>query len=142
MNRVSKSAALLYLIIGHSSVLGIDKPVNDDTCQTDKDCTEKNVGSCCGSYPKCVNKGFEPDIAAVEKWCEETGMMSVCGWSEIDSCFCLGGICRAIEVDSGEAPFGRSSSSAGRDMLILGHYPIFKVILGSMLLLFTLGLDF
>ncbi|MEO1480885.1 MAG: hypothetical protein AAFU77_02185 [Myxococcota bacterium] len=65
----------------------------DVNCQTHADCAVKNVGNCCGYFPRCVNAEFEPDPAAVKRHCEEKGMVSTCGFVEIASCRCTAGRC-------------------------------------------------
>lgn len=62
-------------------------------CDEDSDCVIKDVHNCCGYYPRCVNKDYEPDIKAVEKECAEKGRVSVCGFPQITSCKCVGNKC-------------------------------------------------
>lgn len=62
-------------------------------CKEDSDCVIKDVHNCCGYYPRCVNKDYEPDIEAVKKECAEKGMASVCGWSDITGCKCVDNKC-------------------------------------------------
>ena len=69
------------------------------SCATDADCAVKNVGSCCGAQPACVNKDSPVDPAAVQAQCQQGGMMSTCGFKDIQSCSCVAGTCR----DSGSA---------------------------------------
>ena len=66
----------------------------DYSCSVDDDCSVKNVGNCCGYYPKCVNVNFEPDPS---KACPGTGMAGICGWSEISRCTCdSAGKCQGV----------------------------------------------
>ncbi|CAG9940301.1 unnamed protein product [Clonostachys rosea f. rosea IK726] len=52
-------------------------------CTADSDCVIRNVGNCCGYYPKCANADAElPDP------CPGPGMAGVCGFPTIDSCKC------------------------------------------------------
>lgn len=67
----------------------------DRTCQSDADCAVKDVGSCCGYYPACVNKDSRTDPAAVKAQCAASGMASVCGFQEIAACTCSAGTCQA-----------------------------------------------
>lgn len=97
------NAIVFYAMTNNSFVLGIEKPVNDYTCQTAEDCAVKDVGNCCGYYPECVNKDFEPDLDAVKQWCGDSEMMSICGFAEIDSCVCVEGFCKGIQ-DEDSAP--------------------------------------
>jgi hypothetical protein len=66
------------------------------TCRTDADCAVKNVGSCCGYYPLCVNKDAKTDPEAVRAQCEKDGMASICGFQEIQGCQCVQGRCENI----------------------------------------------
>ena len=69
--------------------------VVDSSCKVDADCTVKNVGNCCGRYPACVNVNSPTDPAGVQASCQAKGMMSVCGFAEIQSCSCVKGQCAA-----------------------------------------------
>lgn len=68
--------------------------VVDRSCRTDADCAVKDVGSCCGAMPACVNTNAKPDPAAVKAQCERQGMSSVCGFKEITACSCVAGTCQ------------------------------------------------
>ncbi|WP_296247127.1 hypothetical protein [uncultured Stenotrophomonas sp.] len=67
--------------------------VVDSSCKVDADCTVKNVGNCCGYYPACVNVNSPTDPAGVQASCQAKGMMSVCGFAEIQGCRCVNGQC-------------------------------------------------
>ena len=67
--------------------------VVDSSCKVDADCTVKNVGNCCGYYPACVNVNSPTDPAGVQASCQAKGMMSVCGFAEIQGCSCVNGQC-------------------------------------------------
>ena len=69
--------------------------VVDSSCKVDADCTVKNVGNCCGYYPACVNVNSATDPAGVQASCHAKGMMSVCGFPEIQGCSCVQGKCAA-----------------------------------------------
>ncbi len=69
--------------------------VVDTSCKVDADCTVKNVGNCCGYYPSCVNVNSATDPAGVQASCQAKGMMSVCGFPEIQGCSCVQGKCAA-----------------------------------------------
>ncbi|MGY4515307.1 hypothetical protein [Lysobacter sp. HA18] len=69
------------------------------SCASNSDCTVKNVGSCCGAMPACVNKNSPVDPAAVQADCARQGMSSTCGFKDIQSCSCVAGTCR----DSGSS---------------------------------------
>jgi len=74
-----------------------DEPVNAYACEQDSDCVVKDVRNCCGYYPRCVNVDHEPDIAAVQAECAEKGLVSVCGFPEIDSCSCIANRCESLQ---------------------------------------------
>ncbi len=72
--------------------------VVDRSCRSDADCVVKDIGSCCGYFPACVNKDSPTDPAAVRAQCEQTGMASVCGFREITACTCNAGQCEAADA--------------------------------------------
>ena len=72
----------------------LPEPVKlDYHCTSDADCAVKDVGSCCGAYPDCVNNDSPADPAAVQAQCAKQGLMSTCGFREIDACRCTQGRC-------------------------------------------------
>ena len=66
------------------------------SCRVDADCAVKDVGSCCGRFPACVNKSARPDPAAVQAQCAKQGMSSVCGFREVAGCSCVQGSCQDV----------------------------------------------
>ncbi len=66
------------------------------SCRTDSDCAVKNVGSCCGAFPMCVNKDAKTDPAAVQAQCAKAGVASVCGFQEVSGCQCVKGQCENL----------------------------------------------
>ena len=75
----------------------LDGPVKiDRSCASDADCTVKDVGSCCGVSPACVNVDSPTDPKAVQAQCAKKGMASICGFKPIDHCQCTQGQCRAV----------------------------------------------
>jgi len=62
-------------------------------CNTNSDCEIKDIGSCCGEYPRCVNKEFIPDIDAVINECKESGISSTCEFPVIIYCACIKNSC-------------------------------------------------
>ncbi len=73
-------------------------PVNVDTrCTSDAQCTVKNVGSCCGERPACVNADSPTDPAAVQAQCQASGRMGICGFRQISTCQCQSGTCTAVD---------------------------------------------
>ncbi|MBI2397357.1 MAG: hypothetical protein HYV17_06130 [Xanthomonadales bacterium] len=71
------------------------------SCQTDAQCTIKNVGNCCGAFHACVHVDQPVDAAAVKRRCEVEGLSSVCGQRDIAGCRCDAGRC----VESASANF-------------------------------------
>lgn len=67
----------------------------DFACEQAADCEIKNVGNCCGYYPRCVSVGSP--TPPVE--CDE-GVSSVCGWPDISHCECVENTCRSMQGDS------------------------------------------
>ncbi|MFT3761865.1 MAG: hypothetical protein QM761_04460 [Pseudoxanthomonas sp.] len=73
----------------------------DLSCKVDADCTVKDVGNCCGHYPRCVNKDSPTDPAGVQAQCRASGRMGVCGFREISACQCVEGRCAAQSTPLG-----------------------------------------
>ncbi len=69
--------------------------VLDRSCRTNADCTVKDIGSCCGALPACVNRDSPTDAAAVQTRCASEGLSSACGFARIDSCRCVENECVA-----------------------------------------------
>lgn len=67
----------------------------DYSCESDSDCVIKDVGNCCGFYPRCVNTNAETRPDLVKEFCAESGLVSVCGFQSIRSCECVSGTCVA-----------------------------------------------
>lgn len=65
------------------------------SCATSADCTVKDIGSCCGSLPACVNRDSPANPAAVQARCARDGLSSACGFTQIDSCRCVAHTCVA-----------------------------------------------
>ncbi len=76
----------------------------DRSCQTDADCTVKDVHNCCGYYPACVNKDAKTDPALVQQLCAKEGMAGVCGFPAISSCGCVAHACQPAGNGSPMAP--------------------------------------
>lgn len=66
----------------------------DVSCRTSADCAVKDVGNCCGYFPRCVNVNAAVDPKAVQAQCARSGMVSVCGFKPVESCECVRGECR------------------------------------------------
>ncbi|HST44155.1 MAG TPA: hypothetical protein VLK29_02905 [Luteimonas sp.] len=70
-------------------------PLVDLSCSVDADCVVKDVGSCCGVRPACVNRAATVDADAVAAACRASGRMSTCGFQVVEACSCNEGPCRA-----------------------------------------------
>lgn len=70
-------------------------------CDSDADCAVKDVGSCCGYYPRCVNKDSPTYPALVKAQCRKEGRSSTCGFPAISGCQCAAHEC--VNVYAGAA---------------------------------------
>jgi hypothetical protein len=70
--------------------------VVDYSCKTDNDCAIKDVGSCCGASPACVNKDSATYPEQVQAQCKNEGMSSICGFASISSCTCKDSKCQGV----------------------------------------------
>lgn len=69
----------------------------DTSCNSIEDCVIKDVRNCCGYYPKCVNKNFEPASPEfVAKRCELEGLFSSCGFPAFEGCECRDHNCVSV----------------------------------------------
>ncbi len=76
--------------------------VVDYSCKTSSDCKIKDVGSCCGYRPACVNKDSQTYPAQVKAQCSKDGMAGICGFPSISSCTCTNNKCEGVTGSSGE----------------------------------------
>ena len=67
-------------------------------CQTDSDCAIKDVGSCCGYRPQCVNKNTPTFPEQVRARCGHEGRVGICGFPAITGCQCVAGKCSGITL--------------------------------------------
>jgi hypothetical protein len=67
--------------------------VVDYSCHTDADCAVKNVGSCCGAYPACVNRESPVFPERVKEQCGKSHQMGTCNIPVVDACTCVEGRC-------------------------------------------------
>lgn len=74
----------------------------DFSCKTDSDCKIKDVGSCCGYRPACVNKDSETFPAQVKAECAKNDMAGICGFPSISSCACKNNKCEGVADGSAE----------------------------------------
>ena len=74
----------------------------DFSCKTDSDCKIKDVGSCCGYRPACVNKDSKTFPAQVKAECAKNDMAGICGFPSISSCTCTNNKCEGVADGSGE----------------------------------------
>jgi hypothetical protein len=75
----------------------------DFSCKTASDCKIKDVGSCCGYYPACVNKDSATFPEQVKAECAKKGMSSTCGFPSISSCTCTNNKCEGVTGPGEEA---------------------------------------
>lgn len=68
------------------------------SCKTDADCSIKDVGSCCGYQPRCLNKDAQTFPERVQAQCAKEGRVSHCGIMAITSCECLEGKCAPVTL--------------------------------------------
>ena len=59
------------------------------SCSQASDCTIKDVGNCCGAFPKCVNKDAMVNRDLVRDACKKEKRMGVCGFPSLVSCKCV-----------------------------------------------------
>jgi len=75
----------------------------DRSCKADADCVIKDVGSCCGTFPSCVNRNSPADPAAVKAQCQKNGQTAAhCSRRVLEQCACRQGQCMA----AGKTPVG------------------------------------
>jgi hypothetical protein len=74
----------------------------DTSCRTDADCAIKDVGSCCGYRPACVNAGSPTFAEQVKAQCAKDGRMGICGFPAITGCRCNAGTCEGTGAGTGE----------------------------------------
>jgi hypothetical protein len=61
-------------------------------CSVDLDCAIRDVGSCCGYYPRCANVNAVFAAPACPP-----GQAGVCGFPAIDHCECRSGRCAGFQ---------------------------------------------
>ena len=66
-----------------------DIPEVDIHCDVDADCQVKDIGSCCGYYPRCVNKDSQTFADEVKAQCAKEGRSGVCGFPSVAGCRCV-----------------------------------------------------
>ena len=76
----------------------------DYSCDTDDQCVIKDIGSCCGYRPACVNVDSPTDPAGVKAACERDGTMSICGFPAINACQCVANRCEGIGEQEAAMP--------------------------------------
>jgi len=74
----------------------------DRSCQADADCVVKDIGSCCGAFPSCVNRNSPTDPDAVQAACDKNGQAAHCSRRVLEQCACRQGQC----VAAGKTPVG------------------------------------
>lgn len=72
----------------------------DKHCRSDADCAIKDVGSCCGYNPRCVNQDAPTFPEQVKAKCSREGRASICGFPALSGCRCEQGVCTGISAGS------------------------------------------
>lgn len=72
------------------------------SCKTDADCAIKDVGSCCGYNPRCVNKDSQTFPEQVQAKCAKDGRVGICGFPSISGCECVAGKCAGVPGADGD----------------------------------------
>lgn len=70
----------------------------DRTCKIDADCAIKDVGSCCGAHPSCVNKNSPTFPKQVKAQCGNEHRMGICSIPALSGCSCVQGQCSDINA--------------------------------------------
>lgn len=65
----------------------------DYSCRVDADCAIKDIGSCCGRQPACVNKDSPTFPERVREECAARHESGVCGFPDVRGCACIEGRC-------------------------------------------------
>ncbi|HPF72739.1 MAG: hypothetical protein H7A20_03405 [Rhodanobacteraceae bacterium] len=76
----------------------------DYHCESDEQCVIKDIGSCCGYRPACVNIDSPTDPAGVKAACERDGTMSICGFPAINACQCVANRCEGVSGSNAALP--------------------------------------
>ena len=76
--------------------------VVDASCKVDADCAIKDVGSCCGYRPQCVNSASPTFPDQVKAACADSGRMGICGFPAITGCKCNAGKCEGTGANVDE----------------------------------------
>ena len=71
-------------------------PDKGRSCSTDADCMVKDVGSCCGYRPQCLNKDTPTFPEQVKAKCAREGRVSACGVLAVSGCQCVSGKCENL----------------------------------------------
>ncbi|MEO5627096.1 MAG: hypothetical protein ABIQ70_13900 [Dokdonella sp.] len=67
--------------------------VVDYSCHVDADCAVKDVGSCCGAYPACVNSASATFSEKVKEQCVKSDQVGTCNIPVVEACACVQGRC-------------------------------------------------
>ncbi len=68
----------------------------DYSCRVDADCAVKDIGSCCGRYPTCVNHDSATYPERVRAECAKKHGAGICGFPEVTACSCVEHRCANI----------------------------------------------
>lgn len=84
--------------VQHDNTAVTGKSSSGTDCRTDSDCAVKDVGSCCGYRPQCMNKDTLTFPEQVRARCGHEGRVGICGFPAITGCQCVAGKCSGITV--------------------------------------------
>ena len=98
--RKREEAARNSIAVGEPNPSAPD--VVDASCKTDADCAIKDVGSCCGYRPACVNRASPTFPERVKEQCARSGRMGICGFPAITGCKCTAGKCEGTGAEIGQ----------------------------------------
>jgi hypothetical protein len=73
-------------------------------CQTAADCAVKDVGSCCGYTPSCVNIDSPTFPEQVAADCEREGTSGICGFRDVARCECVEARCTSVYAGDAGLP--------------------------------------
>lgn len=78
----------------------IGNSTSNASCDTDADCEIKDVGSCCGYNPRCLNKAAQTFPEQVKAQCAKGGRVGICGFPSLSGCQCVSGQCAGMQESS------------------------------------------
>jgi len=71
-------------------------PTLDMSCEVNQDCAIKDIGSCCGANPRCVNANSPTFAEQVKANCAKQSRVGTCGFPAVSGCRCVQGTCTGV----------------------------------------------